>query len=451
MSTNQPNKGHDVEAWLKRLHSLRPWKGVADFGLENIIKVASELGDPQDSFKTIHVAGTNGKGSTSAILDQILRESGKKIALLTSPHLERVNERIRINGVEISDFELSFRVREVFEASERVLGTPLSFFETVTMCGFLHSRQSEVDLAVVEVGLGGRLDATNIISKPECAVITSIGLDHVKILGEDKVSIAREKAGIIKRSTEQSEDDHYVVIGEVDSEIQDELESICSKKGARSCIFGKDYDLELAEGRKAYFISRDNSKKSLFELSPRIELAPTLRGDHQLRNASVAAAVALLLGEEKSDIEQGVLKAQWAARLESIEVREREFILDCAHNMQGIQVLTRYLKSRSQKVVLVVGMLETKNYGAMLNNLAPFAKEIKFIEPDSNRALSCEELKREISFPDNLTSIHYKEYDGLVRELIEDKYHGECVLITGSMYLVGKLRGLIKGLSTAEH
>ena len=396
---------------LDWLWSLKPWKGVGAFGLEGITKAANLFGDPQEKFRSIHVAGTNGKGSVVSFLGSALREAGVKTGVTISPHLSRVNERISINGEEISNGELNHILEEI-KATIDEHEITLSFFESVILASFIHFARSGVEVAVVEVGLGGRLDATNIISRPDASVITSIGLDHQRILGETEEEIAGEKAGIIKQG-------RPVFVGAVGDKAFGEIEAIASSNSSPCYRFGRDFVVNES-------------------------LKPGLVGEHQLKNASLAAEVLKHLGVEESAIERGISKAFWPGRLETIRVGEVEFLLDCAHNLEGAEALARYLsQAEFPPMPLVTGFLNTKNWPQIVDIIDEFTDRYFLLRPEANQAEDLKEVAAYIQGKGKLSSVHDDNYNGVITTLCGSEYTGKRVLVMGSIYLVSRFRELL--------
>lgn len=395
---------------LEYLHSLKPWGGQGGFTTETFRLVMAAMGEPQNRYKTVHVAGTNGKGSVSCMIASGLGTAGFKVGLNTSPHLLELNERIVIDGLPISDSVIDECALELKHASEQ-LGVLLSFHEALTGIAFLAFRKARVEYAVIEVGLGGRLDASNVINKPEVCVVTSIGLDHQDILGETIHAIASEKAGIIKSGVK-------VVVGDLPSEAQEVIEQRCILSNVDVYRFGVDFDKDLS-------------------------VSISLAGEHQIINASVATKVLELLNVSCTDIKIGFKNAYWPSRLETISYRGRELLTDCAHNPPGIQTLCNHLKSLSiTEAVIVFGALATKNWPKMVESLMPFSSEWHILEPDSLSAVPSNEIADLVSC-NRIKAISYgKDYDKFISN-INKLDPNRLILLTGSIYLVGKIRSLL--------
>jgi dihydrofolate synthase / folylpolyglutamate synthase len=312
-------------------------------GLTTMREACAAAGHPERDFAAVHVAGTNGKGSVCAMVESIARAHGLRTGLYTSPHLCRFAERIRIDGEPIDDDTLASLLTR---ALDRDAAAPeLSFFEAATLAAFLAFRDARVDLAVVEVGLGGRLDATNVIPTPRAAAITRIALDHTDRLGTTLVEIAREKAGIAKPGLD-------IVLGAMDPEVRAAIDGVARESGATTSTI---------EGIAA---------------PARVGLA----GEHQIENARIAAALGARIGASPAAIEAGIAGATWPGRLERIG----RFLLDAAHNPDGARALARHVRSLGvppSVVTLVFGALADKDWAPMLDALAPLATDRRYVAP----------------------------------------------------------------------
>ncbi len=403
---------------LARLHALGRL-GV-DLGLERIARVLGGLGDPQRRYASIHLAGTNGKGSTAAMLAACLREAGLRTGLYTSPHLCRFSERIQVDGREIPPDRVATLLERVL-----ALDPALTFFEAATAIGLLHLAEEGVEVAVVETGLGGRLDATNVVA-PRVSVITRLGLDHQELLGPDLASIAREKAGIIKAGTP-------VVAAAAEPEAEAVLHARCAEVSAPLLLEGRDFEVTAAEDGASYRGQRGSLAG----------LALALRGEHQQGNAALCLAALEVLGERgpripEAAIRRGLAAVRWPGRLEWIG----EHLLDGAHNPAGARVLARYLEGQGRPLVVVAGILGPKDPAAVLAPILPHASALILTRPRSARALPPGELAaaaRGLGYPGRIT-----EAPGLEAALAGVKESGP-VLITGSLYLVGEARALLLG------
>ena len=317
------------EEAFRFLDSLPLWNERNKFGLRLVKKIFSALGNPQDKMKTIHVAGTNGKGSICSMLDSILRVSGKRVGLITSPHLLSPLERCRIDGEIVSEENFSQAIGKIVSISEK-LEIRLSYYELVIAAVFFIMKESAVEWCVVEVGLGGRLDGTNIIKCPELGIISNISLDHTQVLGSSHAEIAREKAGIAKSGS-------TLLVGQVDRESLSAIVDVWKEVGCNVLVRGEDWSWNFSSD--SLLFCSQTIPLQLSELS--------LLGRHQIENAEVAACAAHFLGISRADIEQGLSCVKWSGRCElriiKLVTREVEFLFDAAHNKAGICALVSFL------------------------------------------------------------------------------------------------------------
>ncbi|MFZ4619983.1 MAG: bifunctional folylpolyglutamate synthase/dihydrofolate synthase [Bacteroidota bacterium] len=384
------------------------------FGLRNIRLLLTSANDPHRQLCTIHVAGTNGKGSTSSMIAAILTAAGFKVGLYTSPHLVRFNERIRINGRPISDKELTDYTNRFRPEIERINAT---FFEAVTAIAFNYFADQHVDIAVIETGLGGRLDATNVL-QPLVSVITTIGKDHTEQLGNTITSIAREKAGIIKRRVP-------VVIGKMDPAAKRVMMSTAKEK-----------------------------------LSPLIEAAKIslpksvhiqLNGQHQVMNAKAAVAAVnivsshFIIGDRA--IHQGLSQTQelsgLRARQELLQGRPN-ILLDAGHNPDGIKTLVEELKKREQKkLVIIFAVMKDKDHHSILKQFKQLNAVIIATQPNEERALRSEILFEECKQME-IRSFHAADVKKALRMGKNKAGLNGLVVITGSHYLIGEALPLLE-------
>lgn len=398
------------ESLLRSLYA-RGHRGV-DLGLDRVRVASRTLGDPHRDLTVLHVAGTNGKGSTCAMLDAIVRKAGLTVGLYTSPHLARLTERIRVGGEEVSE--------DIFDRGlERVLRDApqdLTFFETMTLTAFLLLRDVGVDVAVLEVGLGGRLDATNIVERPLVTGITSIttgedgrNLEHAALLGDTVEAIAAEKAGIAKTGVP-------LVVGEMSIEARRVILGVAENRGAGPVCLAP----AMPDGRH-------------------VVLRPALAGQHQIANAAVAAAMAAFAARtlpiSTQHIEEGIASAQWPGRLERMSIAGRQVILDCAHNIEGVRAVAHSLAELDpSRTTLVFGALADKSWAAMLRTLAPVASRRIYTLPSGRAPAGIDALQLiapGLAEPDPLRAADLA---------LEQTAVGETVVVAGSIYLVGAVR-----------
>lgn len=399
-----------MEGGLEYLKTLKPWAGQGGFRLEPMRQVMDALGNPQDSYRTVHVAGTNGKGSVSAMIASGLGSAGYKVGLNISPHLIELNERFVVDGVSLSDRQISQAALKVKDVADKE-GILLSLHEALTAIAFVSFREAKVDYAVIEVGLGGRLDASNVINNPEAVVITSIGYDHVDILGDSLESIAYQKAGIIKKG-------RAVIVGEMDSSALDVIKSEARSLNSSCFVLNEDF----------------------FELGG-IQIA--LNGVHQRRNGAVAAKTLELLGISCTDIKNGLSNVYWPARLEEISYQSRRLLFDCAHNPAGMNTLCNYLKAQNlNEIIVVFGAISTKSWREMIDMLCPFASEWHILEPSSLSAVRSEDIGEYLSCNNIKVATYGDDYRKFINN-INDLDPNKLILCTGSIYLLGTLRSLL--------
>ena len=352
-----------TDAILERLLALHP--KLIDLGLERTLRLLSEIGDPHKRLPpVIHVAGTNGKGSTIAFLRAFLEAAGKRVHVYTSPHLVRFNERIRLAGKLVS----TRRLNAALEYCEKVnAGRPITFFEITTVAAFHLFAEEPADFLLLEVGMGGRLDTTNVVEHPLGTIITPVSLDHQQFLGNDLASIAAEKAGILKRGAP-------AVLARQADEAQAVIERAAARLGIAPFAAGQDFDGCVQDGRMVY-----QDEAGLIDLP-----LPRLIGAHQVDNAALAVAAVRHFGLPVSveEIETGLARVDWPARLSPLTGKLRDLLpagaelwLDGGHNANGAEALAAALEQmnrvRPAPLVLIMGMMNTR---APEDFLAPFAR-----------------------------------------------------------------------------
>jgi dihydrofolate synthase/folylpolyglutamate synthase len=408
------------------------------FDLVNITALCEQLGHPQRAFQSVHVAGTNGKGSTAAMLESILRAAGLRTGLYTSPHLERINERIRLDGREISDadFAATFtRVRKVIEellAAGRLAAHP-TFFECVTAIAFDFFAGAGVQFAVCEVGMGGRLDATNILV-PEVAAITQIDFDHENYLGHSIEEIAAEKAGIIKPGARVvSAAEHLIA------------RVVIRQRAVHQAAF-------LVEIEDAFRIENITEHDGCYaftaisnESGSRIPLTLPLPGRFQIRNALTALATARLLAERGAPVDddaiaRGIAATVWPGRLERIAERP-EIYLDGAHNPAGAREIAVFWETllRGRNIFLIYGAVRDKAVDEIAGILFPRASAVILTAPAQPRAISAPVLAQMISHHASRVEM-IPEPNLAFERALELASPEDVIFITGSLYLVGDLR-----------
>jgi dihydrofolate synthase/folylpolyglutamate synthase len=434
------------------------------FGLDNITRLLSELNNPHKSFLSVHVAGTNGKGSKSVMIASILQCAGLKVGLFTSPHLVSFTERIRINGLQITEGEVVQLAGEIKDIASRIDRFSPTFFEVVTAMALLYFGRQEIEAAVIEVGMGGRLDATNVIV-PEVSVITNISCDHKEFLGETPGEIAYEKAGIVKEG-----------VPVVSSRQEPETERVLMKRAEDQHTglyqYGKDFTSVLTrEDRSGIrFDYRSNSLAIPDVVLP-------LAGEHQMENASVsirAAEIALRNAHVNRNsiadfIREGLKCVRWPGRLEFIR-EDPPIVIDGAHNPAAAVALSHALKNlflpEYEKIIMVLGIMADKDIAGIMRPLLPLASEIILASPSYRRAASPEELAgiaASLGFPNTQTASSLREaLETAIRIASFRKVPGRpgsspvaggpssMILVTGSFYTIGEAKELLgqKGVLT---
>ncbi len=411
---------------------------AAKFNLENITTLLERLGRPDRAYPVVHIAGTNGKGSTAAFMERILREAGFRTGLNTSPHLERINERIRIDGEEISDerfAEVFTRIHGVIEEllAEGKLHAHPTYFECVTALAFEALAQERVEFAVIEVGLGGRLDATNVVA-PVVSVITRIDFDHENYLGHSLKEIAREKAGILKPQVPavfaaQFPEVREVLLeraGDLHCAIVETSESFRVEEEAMQDGCVRAVVIEVASGKS-------------------FSLKPNLPGKFQLQNAMNALAAARVLqgrgyGLSDENIVNGVAATAWPGRLERLQTRP-DVYLDGAHNPGAARELALFLQENfaSRRVYLIYGAMRDKAVDEVAGLLFPHAYEVVFTQPGTPRAVSATQLAEMAGDHAARFSIRPDAAQAM-ESVLAVASPEDAIFITGSLYLVGELR-----------
>ena len=397
-------------------------------GLSRTTELLRRVGDPQKSLRFVHVAGTNGKGSTCAMIDSVLRAAGYRTGIYPSPFLEAFNERIQVNGTPIPDEDLCELTEIVKNAADGMEDHP-RHFEIITAIGMLYFAKMKCDIIVLEVGLGGSLDSTNVIDPPDVAVITNIGYDHTEYLGNTLAEIASNKAGIIKRGTSD------VVVYPNVPEVMDVLKGACEQNGC---------SMRVADFSRMKVISSDLTAQHL-EWNAKdgvLGIDLPLVGGYQVRNAAVALTAIEALQDKgwkipEESIIEGMAKVSWPARFEVLGT-DPVFILDGGHNLQCAEAVTASIRTYlpDTKVTFLIGILADKDYMSVIEELIPYANDCCCVTPPSDRALPGQELA-EIVRGKGVPAVYFDSIPEAIRSCREGS---RPVIAFGSLYMAGEIR-----------
>jgi dihydrofolate synthase / folylpolyglutamate synthase len=415
---------------LQKIYNLRG--GMIDLRLDRMQRALAIFNHPENAFPSIHIAGTNGKGSTAAMLHCILSRAGYRTALYTSPHLVSFTERIRIDGDTITQEDVVAIAEEIWQQTAAVDG-PLTFFEFVTVMAFVYFARRRADVAVVEVGLGGRLDATNVVT-PMVSAITTISKDHEAYLGPDELSIAREKAGIIKPQIP-------VVVGKVPAKVSDLLRGLARAQQSTAYSLGVDFSFSLKHdglfdyrGIQQYFL----------------DLELSLRGRHQRANASVALATLELISQRfavtEVTIREGLRQVSWPGRFD-VMLERPTVILDGAHNPEGVKALADELKDfrRGGKIRLLFATMADKEWGLMLRTLATAVDEVIFTKVDMERSADPQLLAQKFGAP--IPHRVIADSRAALCTLLDEANEQDVIVVAGSLYLLGEVRPMLEKIT----
>lgn len=411
----------NIQEALKKLYSIHQFN--IKLGLDNIIKFLDYLGNPQNKFQSIHIAGSNGKGSTSSFAASILQEAGYKTGLYTSPHLVRFNERVRINGVEIPDEFITDFMNGMNSYIDKYSPT---FFEITTAIAFKYFAENKIDIGVIETGLGGRLDATNTIN-PLASIITSISLEHTNILGKTIEEIAKEKAGIVKTGVP-------VFTGPIDKNAVEVIENKTNEKGSQLYKFS-----DFAKVKNEYVkIKSDDFEYSIYETP--------LLGKHQLRNSALAVfSLYKSLGINSYEIiSRGIKKVKENSGIQcryEIYNESPKVIFDAAHNLEGTKSFVEEFKNESKsysKKYLIYGAMNDKDLVPILKELKNYFDKFYFTSINYERAFKIEELEQ----AGKELNLNYERLTDPANFLTQfiSLQKDECLVILGSIYLLGEIK-----------
>lgn len=425
----------NAEQAIAYIHSVC-WKGSIP-GLGRTQELLKKMGNPEKKLKFVHIAGTNGKGSTAAMTASILNKAGYRTGLYTSPYIYRFHERIQVDGVEISDEDLTEITEYVKPLADSMAQSPTEF-ELVCCIAFEYFYRKKCEIVVLEVGMGGAWDATNVIEVPEVAVITNIGLDHTEYLGDTVEKIAETKSGIFKPHG------HAVVYRSTPS-VEAVYERVCAER-----------DVSL---RKADFeglvLKAHTLEGQVFDCGSRKNLVLPLLGDHQLHNASVVLSIAdTLIGEgwkiSEQNIYDGIRDVRWPGRFD-IVCRKPLFIIDGGHNPQCIEALVKNIRDylAGKKVIALTGVLADKDYADMYKPVMPLVDRFVCITPPNPRKLEAEQLARYLRQAGARAQASESILDG-VKQAMDLAGKDGVVLCFGSLYSIGGIRDALKDLGVIE-
>ena len=412
----------------------------SNYGLERTYKLLEYMGNPEKSLKFIHIAGTNGKGSTTSMIAEILMGAGYKVGMYTSPFIEEFEERIQINRNNIPKEKLASLMDEVKSAVDKVIEDGYNHpteFEIITVLMLLYFKKENIDFGVIEVGLGGTLDSTNVIT-PVLQVITSISFDHTNLLGNTLEEIAGEKAGIIKSGIP-------TVIYPQKEEALKVIENKCSEMNSKLYIANCD-------NFKFENVVNEDRPYQLLKYNNEVDILLPLLGEHQITNLSVAMTSIEVLNNINmtnillDSIVKSIKNVKWKGRLEVLS-KNPYVVIDGAHNIQGIETLSRNIKKyfKYENLYLILGILADKDVQEMIKVIAPMAKKIYAVTPNSIRAELAEDLKREIiKYNENCEA--YDDYKEAYLTAINDANENDFVLASGSLYMIGDMRKIIREL-----
>ena len=417
------------EEALNYIHSVS-WKGSVP-GLSRISALLDLMGHPERRCRFIHVAGTNGKGSTCAMLASIFRKAGYRTGLYTSPYLIDFNERIEVDGTMISNDELCEVTEYVRPLADSLADKPTEF-ELITAIGFEYFARRACDIVVCEVGMGGEFDATNVIPAPEAAIICNIGLDHTAFLGDTREKIAATKSGIIKPGCD-------AVLYRSTPSVERVVEERCEKVGAR---------LHKADFDSIKSISADLFGQ-VFDWESFKELKLPLLGEHQLDNAAVVLTAVEVLRAKgwaitEANIREGLRDVVWHGRFEIVR-RAPLFIVDGGHNPQCIEALVKSVKTylSGREITVLTGVLADKDFHCMYKDAAEFAKEFVTVTPGNPRALPADKLAEYLKGFGKPVTACRSVADG-VRLAVEHTKKDGVVLCYGSLYMLGEVYAAVK-------
>ena len=417
------------------IHSVC-WKGSIP-GLGRTQALLEKMGNPEKKLKFVHIAGTNGKGSTAAMTASILRKAGYRTGLYTSPYIYRFHERMQVDGLEITDEELSEITEYVKPLAESLTEVPTEF-ELVCCIAFEYFVRKQCDIVVLEVGMGGAFDATNVIETPEVAVITNIGLDHTEVLGDTVEKIAETKSGIFKENG-------YAVVYRSTPSVEAVYEKVCAEKHVK--LMKADFD--------SLRLKKHTLDGQVFDCGERKDLVLPLLGDHQLHNASVVLSIVDTLKTigwniHEQNIRDGMKDVKWPGRFDVVS-HSPLFIIDGGHNPQCIEALVKNVEDylHDRKVIALTGVLADKDYADMYVPIMPFVDQFVCITPPNPRKLEAAELAKYLRTKGANAVGSDSIMDG-VKTALELAGSDGVVLCFGSLYSIGSIRDALSSLQAAS-
>lgn len=422
----------DIQSYLYSLKGLG-----SKLGLKRMKTLANALGNPEKSFKCILVGGTNGKGSTVAMLSSVLKQAGFKVGRFTSPHLISLNERISVNDLDISDADLSAIILRIKKTIETIKKDPdfehPTFFEVLTAAAFCYFQEKNIDFAVLEVGLGGRLDATNIVD-PIFSIITNISLEHTHILGDTKLKIAKEKAGIIRSN-------NSLITTIQDNELLKFFEDICKDKNTKLFSVSKNITIKsdsIDLGKQTFQATVQDNVYSNISLP--------LLGDHQLQNAGCVLGACYLLNNKgfpisSKAIKKGLSNVHWPGRFEIVE-QHPIIILDCAKDIEAISSLKKTVETiagviKYNKLIIILGISSDKNLTGMIQTIVPLANKVIITKHDVQDRAADPRLIADIVEKYNVDYEIIENIPSAIKLAKNIAKKQDLILITGSVFTVG--------------
>lgn len=415
---------------LAFIDSLAQWRGTKDFNLDSISAVLNHLGNPQDKPRSVHVAGTNGKGSVVAAVASILGQAGYRVGATISPHLYHFSERILIDGVPAaleSVNEAALRVKEAAQA----VNVQLSYHEGLTAVAFECFKY--LDWIVVEVGLGGRLDSTNTLHRPDCCIVTSVDFDHQEILGDSLEAIATEKAGIVKPGA-------VVVAGKMEPVASEVIRAVAAQYGAEVFVYGEQFAINFEELARPGTFAYDSEAFGRCFLRPPVEAASSAA------NMAVACTAGQALGIDLPTCLRGIESYFWPGRLEEVQLDQRLMLIDCAHNPAGVRSLVDYLHRRGiERIDVGFAALSTKEWREMIRILKGISGDWFVMDANSSMSVGAADIKAYLSSIGISAKSYGDDYSKFVSDvLLHINPSDNPIVVVGSIYFISEVRKLLE-------